>query len=409
MKWYLYLALKQLFPSSRGYTFFSIISILGVALGVMVLVIVQSVMNGFSHGIEQKIVDINGHIKIQSAEILYDISAIETVLRSMSEVQSYAPYAEGLVMLQHLNRPAFPYIKGIEFSKESKVLPINSFLISGSWGTLDTDSIILSTGLANSLGATLHSVIDLYSPLMLERMKDSEVLLPREVTVGGILQTGWNQVDANTVICDISLMQELYGLGDGIHGFSVRLKEGVDAPATACKINRQIFPEACARSWQELDKDLLFVLRLEKTTMFFIVIFIIVVASFSITSSLMTAVVRKTKEIGLLGALGSTPRQIAAIFCIQGVIIGALGSILGIVGALGALYVRNDFIAWVTRLTQSQDALTRYYPFTHVPVHYFKSDFYIIIGFTMAIATLAALLPAWRAARIHPVECLRNE
>ena len=143
--------------------------------------------------------------------------------------------------------------------------------------------------------------------------------------------------------------------------------------------------------------------------MMFIILFIILVASFSIASSLLTTVVRKTKEIGLLGALGARPRQVAACFCFQGFFIGVVGTILGIALAVSALTFRNDVVHTFARLTHSQAALDRFYQFSNLPCSYSVHDFVVIITSSIVIATLAGLLPAWRAARLRPVEALRSE
>jgi lipoprotein-releasing system permease protein len=411
MPWYLYLAFKQLFPSTKRVSFFSLLSILGVMLGVMVLIVVQSVMNGFNEEIRSKIIDTHGHIRIVAPDILYDTDAetIETLLRNQPEVIGYAPYAEGLVMLQYMNRPAFPFIKGIEVAQEEAVTPLSRFLIDGSMADLEGDSIWVSAHLARSLGLVTGSTVELYTPLLMERAKEEELLLPREVTVVGIFETGWNQVDTNTIIVPLTLMQDLYGLDEGIHGFSVRLRSDEDSLMVAHRLSVLLKGSARALSWEEMDRDLLFVLRLEKTMLFFIVLFIIIVASFSITSSLMTSVVRKTREIGLLSALGAGPVSIASVFCLQGLIIGAIGTAIGTASSLIILHFRSPIIHWFSKVTHSQAALLRYYPLAEIPAYYTWRDLLLIITFTILITTFAAILPAWRAAKLQPATCLRSE
>jgi len=140
-----------------------------------------------------------------------------------------------------------------------------------------------------------------------------------------------------------------------------------------------------------------------------LLLFIILVASFSIMSSLLTTVVRKTREIGLLGALGASPRQIAACFCVQGFLIGLIGTASGLALGFGFLHVRNDLLLLFTKLTGSQATLERFYQFSRVPAHIESIDLVVIIVGTIAISTLAGIFPAWRASRLKPVEALRNE
>jgi lipoprotein-releasing system permease protein len=409
MPWYLFLALKQLFPSGRRVAFFTLASIAGVMLGVAVLIIVLSVMNGFGDEIREKIVETNGHVRVENGGIMFDQEAVMAKVRDLPEVAAVAPYAQGMVMLQAGNRPSFPFIRGIDVEREQGVVPLAKFLIVGRVDDLDDDSVFLGSELAASLGARAGQSVDVYSPLLLERLKKDEVLLPRAVRVAGIFSTGWNQVDSNTVICSLRLMQDLYGLGAGVHGVTVRLKPGFDADEFAAKLNARFDGADHAVSWLESNRDFLFVLQLEKNMLMFIILFIILVASFSIASSLLTSVVRKTKEIGLLAALGGKPRQVAACFCFQGFFIGVVGTALGIALAVTALTFRNEVVHTFARITQSEAALLRFYQFSNLPLSYSGHDFAVVITSAVVIATLAGLLPAWRAARLKPVEALRSE
>ena len=142
---------------------------------------------------------------------------------------------------------------------------------------------------------------------------------------------------------------------------------------------------------------------------FFLLTFIIIVSAFSVTSSLLISVVRKTREIGLLGALGAEPRQVAACFCFQGLLIGSAGTMVGLALGFATLHFRNLLVEGFTRLTASEEVLTRFYQFSQLPAHTALGDVILIIVCSVAISTLAGLLPAWRAARLKPVEALRNE
>lgn len=410
MPWYIYLALKQLFPSRRICSFFALVSILGVALGVMVLLVVQSVMNGFGAEIQRKVIDVGGHVRIESGAIIDDYHEVMEVARGLPGVEAVEPYAQGVVMAVHRNRPAFPYIRGIQPPNgEPVVVPLESFILMGSLDELDDEGIVLSSGLAAALAASVGSTIEVYSPLMLERLRADEVLLPRELRVVAIFEAGWNQVDSNTMVGTLRLMQDLYGLGPGVHGVAVRLDRDERSASIAAALNDVLDSPFHAYTWLAANRDLLFVLRLEKTVMFFIILFIILVASFSIASSLLTAVVRKTREIGLIGALGGRSWEIAGVFCLQGLFIGVVGTALGIGGAVLALAYRNEIVQTFARWTKSEAALLEFYQFADLPLRYETSDFVIIISFALVISTLAGLIPAWRASRLQASEALRNE
>lgn len=412
MSWYFYLALKQLFPSGKPVHFFTVVSTCGVLLGVMILIIVQSVMNGFGEEIRSKIVDTSGHVQIESSrpgDVLFDLDEIIPTLQKHPGVAKVSPYAHGFVMVQQEQRPAFPFIRSVELDPEEEVIPIEDFLIMGELDDLDDDSIFLSSGLAVSLGARIGSVVEVYSPLMLERLKRDEILLPRELEVVGIFESGWNQVDENTMVGTRRLMQDLYGLGDGVHGVALRLEPGYDADRVTSELNEILPPRLQALSWLDTNRDFLFVLRLEKNVLFFLLLFIILVAAFAITSSLLITVVRKTKEIGLLGALGAKPGEIAACFCFQGFVLGVAGTLFGVGAALLVLHFRNNIVYAFAQLTQSEEALVRFYHFAEIPVHYAMSDFVVITGCSIVISTLAGLIPAVRASLMKPTEAFRNE
>lgn len=410
MPWYLYHALKQLFPSGRFFSFFSLMSIVGVMLGVGVLIIVQSVMNGFGESIRQRLVETEGDIRIRSSEVIHDWESILTRIEAEDSVIAASPFAEGVVMLQHENRPQFPMVRGVDPLTAESVVPMEQFLTSGRMEDFDDAGVFLGESLAYALRAGPGSVVEVFTPLMLERLKQDEVLLPREFRVVGLFRTGSPQVDGNTMITTLRVMQELYGLEDGAHGLTLRLRPGVDALAYSRTLESEVLREGLdAVSWLESNRDFLFVVEQEKRIISFILIFIILVASFSIAIALMMAVLRKTREIGLLVAMGARPRQVAYSFCLQGLVIGALGTGMGILMALFCLHFRRSILAAYTKLTKTEVNFLGVYDVYEIPVHYLASDFIMVTCFAVILSTLAGLLPAFRAARLKPADALRSE
>lgn len=410
MPWYFYLAFKQLFPSGKGFSFFAIMAIIGVTLGVMVLIVVTTVMNGFAEKMRATAHNAAGDVRITSNTIMYDSEEFIDKVKQFDFVEAVSPHAFGMVMLKNNDFPGFPFMKGIDYQLEEKVLPIKSYIVAGDLKDLDEDSIILGSGFATSVGANVGSVVDVYTPLMLERMKKDEVLLPRELKVVGIYQTGWNVVDSKSALVSLNLMQELYGMGQGIHGVSIKLKPGIDLNFAVEELKKAFSGTPyVVTSWMDDNQEYLFVLKMEKTMMYFIMIFIILVASFSIASSLMTTVIRKIREIGLIGAMGGTPRQIAFSFCFQGFFIGIVGTILGCILGMIAIQFRNPIIHTILGVAQRDDVLSNFYQFADVPAHYMICDFFIISLSAILIATMAGLLPAIKAARLKPSEALRND
>ncbi len=409
MPWPIYLALKQLFPSGRRLPFFTLISVLGVGLGVALMLVSTSVMGGFGHQVKTMIIDTQGEVQIRGRTALKATEALEKIIASVREVAAFGPYAQGVVMLEFEHRPAFPGVQGFDIARIKQVIPLEHYITEGSLDDLDDDSVILSSQLAYGLGAHVGDKVSVYSPLMLERMKANEVLLPREVRVAGIFRIGHQQLDSSTVICSLRLMQDLYGMDRLVHGYNVRLKPGADPDHAAAALNAVLPAGAGALTWFEANADFQAVLSFERNMIFFLLTFIIVVAAFSITSSLLVTVVRKTREVGLLGAMGGRARDVAACFCVQGLFIGLAGTAVGLVLGFALLHYRNALVALIAKFTMGQETFVKFYQFSSLPAHTETKDVVMIIVFSVIASTLAGLIPAWRAAKLKPVEALRSE
>ena len=409
MSWPFYLALKQLFPSGKRLPFFTLISVAGVGLGVALMLVSTSVMGGFGYQIKQMIIDTQGEVQIRGRGPIAATAAIEQAIARVPAVAASAPYAQGVVMLEFERRPAFPTIQGFDIERMRRVIPLERYLVAGTLDDLDDDSVILSALLASGLGVGVGDKISVYSPLMLERMKAQEVLLPREVRVAGIFRIGHQQLDSSTVLCSLRLMQDLYGLDKLIHGYNVRLQPGADPDAAVTALNAALPRLARALTWFEANADFQAVISFERNMIFFLLTFIIVVAAFSITSSLLVTVVRKTREIGLLGAMGGSAWHVAACFCVQGLLIGTGGTVVGLALGFGLLHYRNAVVQLIASLTMGQEVFVKFYQFSSLPAHTEAKDVIMIIVFSVVASTLAGLIPAWRAAKLKPVEALRSE
>ena len=410
MPWYFYLALKQLFPSGRRFPFFTAISLLSVALGVALLVVVLSVMGGFGDGIRRMTTETQGDVQVRSSGFITDPAGVQATLAKIPGVLATSPFAEGAVVLRLGRRPAYPAIQGIDVERVTKVIPIERFIHPGSINDLDDDSVIINRQLANSLNARIGDKVEVFSPLLLDNLSsDDRIMLPRELRVVGFFEIGHQQLDSSVVIVTLRLMQELYGLGTAVHGINIHIAPGLDADAMAAQINAVLPADMRARSWFEINADFLWIVQLEKNLMTFIMLFVVLVAAFLTMSLLLVLVLKKTREIGLLGALGASRRQIALCFCLQGVGIGVVGTGLGLLLGFTALHFRNDLVGLVTRFTGSRELLARFYQFNELPAHTQPQDLVIIIVSAIALSTLAGVVPALMAARLKPVEALRSE
>jgi len=410
MPWPLYLALKQLFPSGR-ISLFTIIATTGIMLGVTIMLMVTSIMGGFGYQIGRMIVDTQGDIQVAASTPIDGKKAaqIEKVLASTPEVIASAPYAAGKVMIEYHKHADIPNIQGFSVEQMKKVLPLEKYIIAGSLEDLDDDSVILSSILARSIGADVGSMISVYSPLMMERITQNEILYPREVRVAGIFQIGHQQLDSSTVLCSLRLMQDLYGLNHQVHGYNVRLKAGADVDVVAAKLEQTLPLGVRASTWRETNAEFQSIVTFEANMIFFLMTFIILVAAFSITSSLLMSVIRKTREIGLLGAMGGRAKDVALCFCAQGLFLGTAGTVLGLALGFTMLHFRDHIVHFIARMSVGEETFVKFYQFSSLPEHTVAKNVVTIIVFSIVASTLAGLIPAWRAARLKPVEALRNE
>jgi lipoprotein-releasing system permease protein len=409
--WFLYLAFKQLFPSGRRFPFFTFMSGLGIAVGVALLVVATSIMGGFGHGIRAMIVDTQGEIQIAGTTVIQDPAGLMARVEKLPGVAGVTPYARGIVLLLHENKPDYPAIIGVDLERVGKVIPLDRYMLQGRLDDLDDDSVILSATLAAKLGVRVGAEVQIVSPLIIEKLSNDEVMLPRNFRVAGIFQIGHQHLDRALVIAPLRLMQELYGLGRTVHGLNVRLKPGVDEYVTAADMNRTLFAVGPVRAWTwfESEADFQSIVRFEKYMIFFLLTFIVVVAALSIMSSLLISVVRKTREIGLLGALGGSSRDVALCFCAQGLLLGITGTLAGLGLAWAVLTYRNEIVQVLARLTVGPEVFQQFYGFVNLPSHTSTNDLVVVIVGSILASTLAGLVPAWRAAKLKPVEALRSE
>lgn len=408
MPWPVYLALKQLFPTGRV-SFFTLISVIGVGLGVALMLVSTSVMGGFGHQIQRMIIDTQGEVQVRAYGLLVPDEAFEQKIASVPGVAAFAPFAQGIVMIDHANHPALPLIQGYDFDRMKKVIPIEKYIVAGASDDLDDDSVILSVVLADSLQVRIGDEVSIYTPLMLKRANQQELLLPRVVRVAGIFRIGHQQLDSSTVLCSLRLMQDLYGLRNQVHGYNVRIKPDASPEEVAGRLNAALPFGTKAMTWFESNADFQAVLAFERNMIFFLLTFIIIVAAFSITSSLLVTVVRKTREIGLLGAMGGRARDVAVCFCVQGFFVGVAGTAVGLAGGFALLHYRNEVVHLIAKATMGQETFVKFYQFSSLPAYTAGKDVALIIVFSILASTLAGLIPAWRAARLKPVEALRSE
>ena len=410
MPWPIYLALKYLFPTRRKLSVFALISIIGVSLGVAVMLMSQTIVNGFGEQIRQALVDNFGDGRLSRRdEAPWDTSNQLKQLRGHPEVLTAQSYAQDILMLRTSTRTQPATAFGMNFWEKPELIPTGSYLIDGSIHRLGLKTLLLGSELARKLGVVVGSSIEIYTPLMLEQFARDERPLPDSFELIGIFHTGQNAIDANTVWMGLEDMRELYGLNQHAHGLVWKLNPSANSLAFVQKIRPQLPTELKPVSWLEANEGLLFVLAFEKTMTFIFNGLIVAVAAFSIAAGLFATVLRKRRHIGLLGALGAPPWKIASVFCLQGLCIGAAGCGLGTSLTLMLLRYRHGIIEFCMQLNTNSEALLHYYPLLHFPLNYQWSDFILVYGLSIGLTTLAGALPAVYAARLNSTEALAHE
>lgn len=410
MKWWAYIAVKQLFPSGRLVSFFTLVSVLGVALGVLALFGTQSVMNGFHSEIAVKLIDTGGQVMIDSGGRIFGPKGDKLAedLKNDPRVEKVEKVARGAVMIKHGNVPAYPVLRSYDTISGDSAIPLKEkdFVRMGDVDELDDDSIIVGRGIANSLGLSRGDEVEVYSPAMYDKLKNEEIPMPAKLEVVGILNTGFDDVDSAVCLVSLRRMRDLYMLGSGYHSIILKLRDGVDETAFVRSLNADVMRHPItAYTWKTGNANFLRVIATEKVMMSVIIMLIIIVASFSICSSLYTTVLRKTKEIGLAGAMGARPGQIAACYCLQGFLIGFLGAVAGLCLTFLVLHFRAPIVAMIL----DEDTLRQFYHFSNLPVKYEFADGARACLFAVILCTLAGFLPAWRASRLKASEAMRNE
>jgi lipoprotein-releasing system permease protein len=405
LPWFLHLALRQLFPPGKRFPAFATVSILGVGLGVASLLIVQTVMNGFGEEHRLRIRESFGDCQVIGAAPIERPEALAKQLATNPEVSSASPYAEGPSLARNGDFSGIAQVRGIDPSDPAQ--PARKYVHGGSFDDLDDGRIILGAGLARALRVRVGDRIEIWSPAMAERAEKGKAPLPAEFEVCAVIVTGFTEVDNAAALIPLRRFREIWNLGPRAHGLTLRLKDPALAEATAGRL-AVFHPELRFRPWQDIKKDFLAAIRFEKTMLFFLMFIITLVASFSIGSTLFSAVIRRSREVGVLASLGAARWQVVALFGLQGLLIGALGTLLGFVLTWTILAFRDGILGMINRLFGGGDMVANIYLFSKVPLHYDASDFVIASAFTLLTTAIAGLVPALWAAGRKPSEAMRD-
>jgi lipoprotein-releasing system permease protein len=415
----LLLALRYLRPKRTFVSVITLISILGVALGVAVLIIVISVMSGFGQQLRDTILRLNPHLRVfQSGSSITNYTAVLNIVGSNQNVRAVAPTVMGPVLVETQPKTGqsltwAPMMRGVDPQAETSVTGLASDMVAGQFD-LSWRGIVVGTAFADRMELQVGDRVTLYSPREMRQLKqarsreEQEAVLPDEYEVRGIFDVGYEEINASIVIVSLENAQEMYELGDNVHGLMVMLRDPFNADEVKQQLQRSLGPEYRVTTWLE-DSSLLAAVFVEKNVMLYILFFIVIVAAFGITCTTITFIVMKTREIGLMKAIGASNRQVMWVFMGQSLVVSVFGILGGLCAGMLAIHYRNEFLELMRRMTGMQLFPADIYGFTQLPALIVPGDIAIICGGSLLICLAAAAFPASYASRLNPVEALRYE
>ncbi|MBI4677337.1 MAG: ABC transporter permease [Elusimicrobia bacterium] len=398
----LFLALRYLRARRKGLFAMvtTAIGVAGVTVGVAALLTTLSVMNGFQTDIQKKIVGAQAHLTVYGSMSAEGRSHVEKTLLADPDVAAAAPFVLGQAIVNSKGRSLGVVLKGLDPKREFAVNDLGSNLREGGWEGLaagTTTGVVLGVELSANMSAPVGSEVVLVSP---KSVSTPLGLLPRmqRFKVVGVLHTGYYEYDATTAYTSLEAAQKFFAVEEGATGFGVRLKEIGRADAAADRLREALGFGYFVRTFKQMNRTLFAALKLEKAVMFIILTLIILVASLNIASNLILLGVEKTRDIGLLRAMGATPAQVRRIFWNLGLLIGGAGVVGGML--LGLL------LCWVIYRYPIVELPGDIYYLSRVPVSVQIRDVAAVTLSGLLLSLLATIYPASRASKVNPVEAI---
>ena len=385
-----FIAKKQMLERKKQ----SILSIVGVFIGITVLIVSLGVSNGLDKNMINSILSLTSHINVYSPENIPNYEELVKNIEEVKGVKGAVPTIEtqGIIKYEGHGEPYVAGVKvvGYDLDKAIKVMKLDDYIIDGKIDVEDKKSILIGKELAASMGAMVGDKVKLITS------EETDL----EMTVGGIFQSGFYEYDLNMVLIPLQTAQYITYSDETVGRLSVRLDNPYDAQELIYDVARKLPTDLYIGTWGEQNKALLSALTLEKTIMLVVFSLIAIVAGFLIWITLNTLVREKTKDIGIMRAMGFSKKNIMLIFLIQGIILGIIGIILGIIVSLILLYYIKNYAV---------DLVSNIYYLKDIPIEISLKEIAIIVGANFIIILISSIFPAYRAARLENVEALRYE
>ncbi|MEZ5488200.1 MAG: lipoprotein-releasing ABC transporter permease subunit [Steroidobacteraceae bacterium] len=396
----------------RGFvSFVALISVAGLMLGVAVLIVVLSVMNGFERELRARILSVTSHATLMGLEgALPDWRAAREQALRTPGVRQAVPYVEAQAMLANGPRVVGTAVRGVDPAEERKAVGLAQHIRGGQLEDLQPGSwrIILGAALAEELGVEVGGSVVLIAP---EGAATPDGIVPRmrRFTVAGTFESGMYEFDRGLALLNLADAARIYRLGDRVSGVRLALDDPFRAPETVRQLALDLGGGFYVSDWTRNHANFFRSIELTKSMMFVILLMIVGVAAFNIVATLVMIVKEKQSDIAILRTLGAGPRNVLATFALQGTLIGLAGTAAG--AALGVLLSRNlqSLVHALERLLGVQFLDARVYFMSDLPALVEWRDVAQICGVAFLLCALATLYPAWRAARTQPADALRHD
>lgn len=392
-------------------SFISLISMLGIALGVTALITVLSVMNGFEEELRTRILGMASHATVTRYDNrLEDWQSMVERLEAFPMVRGQAPFVSGETMLTNGGRVSGALVRGVLPSEEPKVSDVGEHFISGSLDALTPGDfgILLGRELAWSLGVELGDAVTMVIP---QANFSPAGVLPRlrRFTVVGIFEIGMYEYDRGMALIHLEDAAKLYRLDGAVSGVRLKLEDLFAAPEVSARLEETLPAGYRVENWTRKHANFFRAVKTEKRVMFVILTLIVAVAAFNIVSTLVMVVTDKRSDIAILRTLGASPLSVMGTFMVQGALIGTFGTLLGVVGGIALASHVETIVPAIERAFNVQFLSPDVYYISELPSKLVWHDVWTIASVAFLLSLVATLYPAWRASRTQPAEALRYE
>ncbi|HHB92164.1 MAG TPA: lipoprotein-releasing ABC transporter permease subunit [Thioploca sp.] len=393
-------------------SFISLSSMLGIALGVTALITVLSVMNGFEKELRHRMLGMSAHVVVNAIEDHWsDWQQLAKKLAQKPHVTGIAPFIQGQAMITYNKNVEGTFLQGISPQYEPQVSKVKDKIVIGDLDNLQAGkfNLVLGSELARKLGVGIGDKLTLVVPQTSVTLVG---LLPRmkRFTVGGIFNVGMHEFDSGLVLLNLEDAAKLLRMPAGsINGLNIKLDDMFIATLFNSKLQQELPFGYYSYDWTYRHKNFFEAIKMEKSVMFIILTLIVAVAAFNIVSTLIMVVTDKQADIAILRTLGATPKTVMMIFMVQGILIGLLGTILGLGGGISLALNIETLVPAIEHFFNVDFISSEIYYISDLPSDLRWMDVYKITGFSLIISLLATIYPAWQASRTQPAEALRYE